>query len=195
MTEENLDLVGGEEATWTRMLAVSEAQVIWTRTNQLCNAFVTGSLPHVVEPIAVPAWLTTPSSTKPIFARLNIALAPTISNMLDCRDVILELFSNGRQVYLPGIEDLLAPTLAAYPLRIRVNPQERVLELVCRIQEDSGSITTCDQFQVENMARISPSLHEICKSAIRLDILPFLEPTKANYVSLFSGGNPRFLNR
>ncbi|KAF7181266.1 hypothetical protein CNMCM7691_000484 [Aspergillus felis] len=118
-------------------------------------------------------------STKPISTRLNISLALTISNMLDCRDVILELFSNGRQVDLPGIEDLLAPTLAAYPLRIRVNPQDSVLELIRQTQEDSGSITTFDQFQIENVARINPSLHEICKSAIRVNILPFLEPTKA----------------
>jgi hypothetical protein len=73
MTEENLHLVGGEEAAWTRMLAVSEAQVIWTRTNQLCNAFVTGSLPHVVEPIAVPAWLTTPVAPSPSL-RVSISL-------------------------------------------------------------------------------------------------------------------------
>jgi hypothetical protein len=99
--------------------------------------------------------------------------------MLDCRDVILELFSNGRQVDLPGIDDLLAPTLAIYPLRVRVNPQDRVLELIRRIQEDSGSITTCDQFQIENAARISPSPHEIRKSAICVNILPFLEPTRA----------------
>lgn len=95
--------------------------------------------------------------------------------MLDWKDVILELFSKGRQ----GIEDLLTATLAAYPLSIQVDPQDRVLELIHQTQEDSGFITTFDQFKIENITQISPSLHEVCKTAIRINILPFLKPTKA----------------
>jgi len=123
-------------------------------------------------------------NTWAVSTRVHVALAITIANLLDCHDVIFEVFGNGRSVDLAGVEVLMAPTLTAYALRVHINPSDTILELATRIQEDLGSFTKFGQFNLQNIAKISPEISRTCMNAIRLNVLPTLTAPAATQLHL-----------
>ncbi|RAK74444.1 acetyl-CoA synthetase-like protein [Aspergillus fijiensis CBS 313.89] len=106
---------------------------------------------------------------------VNAAWAVTFAEILHCPDIILGVFGHGRCADLPGVGDLIAPTMTAYPLRIRVLPGQTVGTLCRQIQADTAAITAYEQFHFRNIARISPEIMGLCMSAVRLNLLPKLE--------------------
>ncbi|PYI11407.1 acetyl-CoA synthetase-like protein [Aspergillus sclerotiicarbonarius CBS 121057] len=105
---------------------------------------------------------------------LTLALAITLTGMLKCKDIILEVFDSGRTVDLPGVEDLVAPTLAAYPLRVGAKQTDKVVDLMRRIQQDLARTAVFSQFQIQNIAKINQQLHELCTNSVRVNIIPAL---------------------
>ncbi|PWY91853.1 acetyl-CoA synthetase-like protein [Aspergillus sclerotioniger CBS 115572] len=106
---------------------------------------------------------------------LTLALAITLTGMLKCKDIILEVFDSGRTVNLPGVEDLVAPTLAAYPLRVDVKQTDKVVDLMRRIQQDFARTAVFSQFQIQNIGQIDQRLHELCAHSVRVNIVPALK--------------------
>ena len=115
-----------------------------------------------------------PTGTRALSTRVNTALAIIFSHILSCPDVVLGMFGHGRSANLPGVGDMIAPTMTAYPLRIRVNQTERIVDLLDRVQSDISAITPFEQFHFRNIARISPEIFAICMNAVRLNVLPNL---------------------
>ncbi|OOF99138.1 hypothetical protein ASPCADRAFT_127703 [Aspergillus carbonarius ITEM 5010] len=115
---------------------------------------------------------------------LTLALAITLTGMLKCKDIILEVFDSGRTVNLPGVEDLIAPTLAAYPLRVGVKQTDKVIELMRRIQQDLSRTAVFSQLQIQNIGKINRRLYELCTHSVRVNIVPALRGREKPMLSL-----------
>ena len=107
-----------------------------------------------------------------ISTMIEVAWALVFSRALKCEDIILDILRAGRTIPLPGIEELIAPTTTAVPLRIHINPKTKTHTLLSHVQQQLNSITPFEHLGFSTISALNDEVTAACKNAIRINIAP-----------------------
>ncbi|KAF9782556.1 Nonribosomal peptide synthetase gra1 [Fusarium sp. DS 682] len=81
----------------------------------------------------------------------------------DTDDIIFASTLGGRTLPIPGIENIIGPTLATVPVRVTVDRSVSVSDFLTMIQEQSTSMLPHEQYGMQNIRRISNSISAVCE--------------------------------
>ncbi|MCJ1378045.1 hypothetical protein MMC17_001141 [Xylographa soralifera] len=114
----------------------------------------------------------THSSSITVSTKIEVAWALVFSRTLACADVVLDILRAGRSAPIPFIEDLVAPTTTAVPLRIHVDPLQTIHSLLAHVQQQLSAMTPFEQLGFAGIANLSAETRTACQHAIRINIAP-----------------------
>ncbi|KAJ5350735.1 hypothetical protein N7541_008462 [Penicillium brevicompactum] len=89
-----------------------------------------------------------------------------------CNDVIYGLTTSGRNANVPGIGEMMAPTITTVPFRVRIDPDESVDTFLHRIQIQAIDMIPFEQAGLQNISKIN---HE-CRLACDFQHLLVIQP-------------------
>ncbi|KAI2464380.1 nonribosomal peptide synthase [Annulohypoxylon bovei var. microspora] len=93
-------------------------------------------------------------------------------------DVIFGATVSGRQAAVPKIEQMTGPTIASVPVRVILNPEESVVELLGRIQEQSIETVAFEQMGLQWIRRLSDDAERACQFQTLLVTQPASQKTE-----------------
>lgn len=115
--------------------------------------------------------------------RIRAALALIQARASGSEDVLFGEITSGRDVSLPGIESLIAPTFASVPLRLTLQDNsEDVEDFLARVQDQVVDRIPHQHFGLQNIMRLHPSFREVCQFQILLSIQPQIHNLKDNSI-------------
>jgi hypothetical protein len=74
----------------------------------------------------------------------------------DSDDVVFGAMVTGRQAPLTGIDRMIAPLINAVPIRVKLDPNQSVHELLLEVQKQSVSMIPFEQTELLDIRRINP---------------------------------------
>lgn len=79
-------------------------------------------------------------------------------------EVVFGAVVSGRQVAIPGIEQITGPTISTVPVRVQIghDMQLSVKQLLQQVQDQATEMTNFEQTGLQNIQRISPEAAEAC---------------------------------
>nr|UVI57902.1 non-ribosomal peptide synthetase [Aspergillus elegans] len=95
--------------------------------------------------------------------KLRLCWALVLSQHTDSTDVVFGAVSTGRSAPVEGVENLVGPTLATVPFRVRINSDISVANALESVQSDSASIIPHEQRGLQHISRISADTKSACK--------------------------------
>ena len=104
--------------------------------------------------------------------KIRASWAMLIAQYSGTRDVTFGLTLSGRFAPYQGIEDLVGPTIATVPIRIRLDPHMSVHEHLRLIQEQAISMIPYEHTGLQEIAKTSPEARDLCDFSSLLVIQP-----------------------
>jgi amino acid adenylation domain-containing protein len=111
-------------------------------------------------------------STITISTVIRGAWALVLAQHTQTSDVVFGAFLAGRNIPLPGMECLAAPTFTNVPIRILVDPRVSILEYLQRIQDEGVAMIPYEHVGVQNIARLSHDARAACRFQNLLVVQP-----------------------
>ncbi|KAI1455492.1 nonribosomal peptide synthase [Annulohypoxylon moriforme] len=93
-------------------------------------------------------------------------------------DIVFGATISGRQAAVPRIEQMTGPTIASVPVRVTLNPDEAVGELLGRIQEQAIGTVPFEQMGLQWIRRLSDDAERACQFQTLLVIQPAKQKTE-----------------
>ena len=90
----------------------------------------------------------------------------------DSDDVIFGVLLTGRQAALPGVDQIIGPTITTVPVRIAVDRQKTVEELQLQIQSQAMEMTAFEQTGMQKIRQVSVESQRACTFQTLLVIQP-----------------------
>ncbi|KAI0123588.1 hypothetical protein BJ170DRAFT_639720 [Xylariales sp. AK1849] len=112
------------------------------------------------------------SSEVTISTILRGALAILISQHVSSADVTFGTVVSGRNVAVPGIEDILGPTIATIPVRVQVPRDQTVMDYLRTIQEQSTRVIDYEQTGLQRIISMGEDGRRGCGFQTLLVIQP-----------------------
>ncbi|CZS75139.1 unnamed protein product [Fusarium graminearum] len=81
-----------------------------------------------------------------------------VASYSDTDDIVFASTVGGRTLPIAGIENIIGPTLATVPVRVTIDRTASVSDFLTMIQEQSTSMMPHEQYGLQNIKRISPSV-------------------------------------
>lgn len=91
------------------------------------------------------------------------------------QDVVFGAVSSGRQMPIEGADDIVAPTMTNVPVRIVLNSNDRVEDILHQVQMQALDMTLHEHIGLQSIARASPEATQACKFQTLLIVQPALE--------------------
>ena len=110
------------------------------------------------QPIALPP--SASSVTKATIMRA--AWAIVLARYCDTDDVCFGASISGRHAPIPGLESMSGPLVATIPVRLRLNPRQKVADFLNHVQSHAAGMTPHEQFGLQNMAKLHENAREAC---------------------------------
>lgn len=110
------------------------------------------------------------STTKATIVRA--AWAIMLARYSDTDDICFGTTVSGRHAPVPGVDSMPGPTIATVPVRLRLNKQEPLSNLLRDIQQQASGMVAYEQFGLRNIANVSPEAKEACNFSSLLVIQP-----------------------
>lgn len=126
--------------------------------------------------IAIPK-LTETNMT--ISTLLRAAWGLLIHHYSGSQDVVFGAVVSGRNAPLPGIESIMAPTIATVPIRIGIDLESSILEYLELVQEQSMEMIPAEQFGLQNIAKINDETEQACRFQSLIIIQPPMRDIQA----------------
>ncbi|KAJ2980585.1 hypothetical protein NQ176_g2549 [Zarea fungicola] len=111
-------------------------------------------------------------STATMSSLLRGALSLVISQFTASKDVVFGAVVSGRNAAVPGIEDMVGPTIATVPLRFRPANNLLVKEYLESIQHDATVMIEFEQTGLQNIAKASTEAANACEFQTLLVVQP-----------------------
>ncbi|KAM7211069.1 hypothetical protein V8F06_013547 [Rhypophila decipiens] len=127
---------------------------------------------HVRLAMSTPAG---PSSGITTSTLLKATYAIVLSRYTSSSDTLFGLVQSGRNVPIPGVDNLVGPTITTVPLRITVNPDQSVSEFLQAIQSQSTEMIAFEHTGLQNIARFGTSG---CRDAVNFGTLMVIQPAQ-----------------
>lgn len=86
-----------------------------------------------------------------------------ISQYTGGRDVVFGATVSGRNALVPGIEEIIGPTIATVPVRIKTQKDQNVLEYLQAVQQQATEMISYEQTGLQRIAKISPETQTGCE--------------------------------
>ena len=122
--------------------------------------------------------LRSQGSSITISTMIEVAWALVFARTLGWEDIVFDILRAGRTAPVPGIEDMVAPTTTAVPLRVHIEPRQNTKDLLYSVQQQLSEMTPFEHLGFENIAKLSEEVSVACKHAIRINIAPPLGEKK-----------------
>jgi len=94
---------------------------------------------------------------------LRAAWSLVLARYCGSTDVVFGITVLGRQAPVPGIGDMIGPTIATTPFRVRWTENDTVQGLLQEIQQTSIDIIPFEQIGLQKIRRLGPGPEEACK--------------------------------
>lgn len=153
---------------WTTRLAGSKAQQFPILPSPSHKPHARTSFQKLI-PFPEP---TTTGSSITISTIVRGAWALMLPQQTHFSDVIFGAFLAGRNMSLPDMDLLAAPTFTAVPIRINVDPTLSVLEYLQRIQDEGIAMVPYEHFGIQNIAALSDDARKACQFQNLLVVQP-----------------------
>jgi amino acid adenylation domain-containing protein len=119
--------------------------------------------------------ITFPRSTGSSITKATIlrtAWAIVVARYCETDDVCFGVTVSGRNAPVPGLDRMAGPAVATVPVRVRLDQQRTVSQLLQAVQTQASEMIAFEQFGLQNIARISPAARKACDFASLLVVQP-----------------------
>lgn len=100
------------------------------------------------------------------------AMSILISRLTVSSEVIFGGTVFGRHYAIDGIEDVIGPTIATVPIRVKLEKKQTVLDFLNSVQEHATEMIPYEQFGIQNIERLSRDCQAACNFLTHLTIQP-----------------------
>lgn len=148
----------------------SASELYWA--NQLASTPITAfpylqshdyvPLPNKVVERAIP-FVRQSGSTITTATILKAAWSLILAQYANTTDVTFGLTINGRSAPLAGITDVLGPTIATVPFRVKINSGESISEYLKRIQSQTTDMIPFEQLGLQSIKRLNSGADAACR--------------------------------
>ncbi|GKT45931.1 nonribosomal peptide synthetase dtxS1 [Colletotrichum spaethianum] len=111
------------------------------------------------------------SNTTPATA-VRTAWAILQSQISGSKDIVFGATLTGRQADVAGVERMTAPTIAPLPVRVTLQNDQNVQDMLQSIQQQMVNMLPFEQFGVQNIKRVSGAARDACQAQTLLLIQP-----------------------
>ncbi|KAJ4155068.1 hypothetical protein LMH87_000334 [Akanthomyces muscarius] len=91
------------------------------------------------------------------------------------QDVVFGAVSSGRQTLIEGADAIVAPTMTNVPVRIVLNSNDKVEDVLHQVQMQALDMTLHEHIGLQSIGRASPEAMQACKFQTLLIVQPALE--------------------
>jgi amino acid adenylation domain-containing protein len=124
---------------------------------------------HCISKLSWPKMNVTPATI------VRTAWAILQSQYTGSQDVLFGATVSGRQTLLPGVDFVVAPTMATVPVRIQLDESSSLDEIQRRVQAQALDMGSYEQIGLPSIRRISPAAEHACKFQTLLIVQPASE--------------------
>ncbi|KAH8820154.1 hypothetical protein F5884DRAFT_893093 [Xylogone sp. PMI_703] len=103
---------------------------------------------------------------------LQAAWALVVAAYSDSKDVVFGVVSSCRHVPVAGISDIIGPTIATIPYRVRVKGDMNVAQFLSELQAKSTAVMNHEHFGLQNIAKLGREYAKICQFENLLIVQP-----------------------
>jgi len=103
------------------------------------------------------------SSSITLSTKLRAAWSLLLTRYVDSDDVMFATTVSGRTAAVPGIDNILSPTFATIPVRVRVDPKQSLGEYLDMLQRQSTEAMPHEQFGLQNIKLLSEDIKAACQ--------------------------------
>ncbi|KAG5996168.1 Glycopeptide NRPS [Claviceps spartinae] len=103
---------------------------------------------------------------------LQAAWSILTSSYTNADDIVFGVTVSGRQATVRGVDQMIGPTIATVPKRIRLSKRSTVAEFLRQVQMQSISLTRFEQMGLQSIRRVSPEAERACGFQTLLVIQP-----------------------
>lgn len=100
------------------------------------------------------------------------AWAILMANIAQNSDVVFGATLAGRDVAVPGISDIVGPTITTVPVRIQVDPSQESVDFVANIKQYMEDMIPFQHFGLQNIRRINSDTKTACQFQTLMLIQP-----------------------
>ncbi|KAM3508998.1 hypothetical protein MY11210_006493 [Beauveria gryllotalpidicola] len=94
---------------------------------------------------------------------IQLAWAATLASYTGINDVVFGLTVSGRASPVPGIDKMAGPTIATFPLRVRLRSNASIREELRALQNRVISTIPFEHFGLQNISRLGDDAAKACK--------------------------------
>ncbi|TVY84983.1 Nonribosomal peptide synthetase [Lachnellula suecica] len=114
--------------------------------------------------------------------KMKLAWAILVSLYTESPDVVFGAISTGRGAPVLGVEEMTAPTIAAIPVRLRLNFDSTITEALSHVQETFIATIPFEQSGLQHIKRMSPEAEAACL----FQSLLVIQPGEGSLPSMFT---------
>ncbi|GAB7354911.1 hypothetical protein MBLNU459_g5541t2 [Dothideomycetes sp. NU459] len=152
--------------SWKQRFEDLEAQIYPALPSSSYKARADSSIIQEVRNLEWPKNDITPSTA------VRAAWSILAASYTDSNDVVFGATVTGRQVSVPGIEQIVGPTIATRPVRIVLDQQKSVNDLLQQVQAEAVEMIPHEHMGLHQIRRISADTFHACQFQTLLVIQP-----------------------
>lgn len=151
---------------WQEQFAESEAQTFPALPSVTYHPIADKKLQHKVAKLQWPeSDITAPTAIRTAWSILA-------ARYTDSQEALFGATVLGRQADIPGIEQIIGPTIATVPIRVKLGSTKSIEELLQQVQWQAVEMTDIEQFGLQRIRRISPEVDKKSQFQTLLVIQP-----------------------
>ena len=124
---------------------------------------------------------------------VHVACALFIARYTGSQDVVLRLVRTGRDVPVPNMERLVAPTFSIIPFRIQVDRNQTIRETLLKVQRTMTETIPFQHAGFHNIRKLNNHTLSACDSALQVSVHPHMSqgnPADSPPILNFRSGRP-----
>ncbi|KAH8600649.1 hypothetical protein B0O99DRAFT_609103 [Bisporella sp. PMI_857] len=100
----------------------------------------------------------------------EVAMAIVFARHLKSDEVVFSQYRTGRNIPLPGVEDMIAPAMTKIPHRFQMKAGRKIRDLLYSSQRDLNDMATFEHLGWESIRNLSEDTKAACDAAIYLTV-------------------------
>ncbi|KAF7597027.1 hypothetical protein BBP40_011393 [Aspergillus hancockii] len=112
---------------------------------------------------------------------IRLAWALTLSKYASSNDIVFAIALAGRNVPVSNIEQILGPTIAMVPLRVQLQPEQTVHDMLQALHKQVVAIMPFEQIGFGNISKLNAGAAAACQLQSLLVVQPF-QPESASSI-------------
>lgn len=93
---------------------------------------------------------------------LRTAWALVLARYCETDDICFGTSVSGRQAPVVGIDSMAGPAVTTVPVRVQIDPEQSVSNLLENVQKQALEMVTFEQFGLQNISKIGLDIKEVC---------------------------------